>query len=231
MTERYDKLDCLLFIAVEGCGMDEVEAFENLDISDVPTSSKYIRKKKRVITKYKMKPRLFTLKRFVRVAVTVLLVVFSAAFITVMSVSALRNAVLDVIVDWFEDFVKVEFHEDGVDKSNKDLVIEDVKHITALPEGVEKEIFAEYDKSVMITYYLSGKRICTLRQEIYCSNEAFFDNVGLDMQEVYINDIKGYLFVTENGVSRVYWNDGEYTYMITLYDSRYDIISIAGSVK
>lgn len=231
MTERYDKLDCLLFIAVEGCGMDEVEAFENLDISDVPTSSKYIRKKKRVITKYKMKPRLFTLKRFVRVAVTVLLVVFSAAFITVMSVSALRNAVLDVIVDWFEDFVKVEFHDDGVDESNKYLVIEDVKHITALPEGVEEEIFAEYDKSVMITYCLSGKRICALRQEIYYSNEAFFDNVGLDMQEVYINDIKGYLFVTENGVSRVYWNDGEYTYMITLYDSRYDIISIAGSVK
>ncbi len=231
MIERYDKLDCLLFIAVEGCGMDEVEAFENLDISDVPTSSKYIRKKKRIITKYKMKPRLFTLKRFVRVAVTVLLVVFSAAFITVMSVSALRNAVLDVIVDWFEDYVKVEFHDDGVDESNEDLVIEDVKHITALPEGVEEEIFAEYDKALLITYYLSGKRIYTLRQEIYCSNKVFIDNVGLDMQEVYINDIKGYLFVTENGVSRVYWNDGEYTYLITLYDNRYDIISIAGSVK
>ena len=231
MTERYDKLDCLLFIAVEGCGMDEVEAFENLDISDVPTSSKYIRKKKRVITKYKMKPRLFTLKRFVRVAVTVLLVVFSAAFITVMSVSALRNAVLDVIVDWFEDCVKVEFHEDGVDESNKYLVIEDVKHITALPEGVEEEIRAEHGKVSMATYSMNGQRVCSLRQEIYYSNEAFFDNVGLDMQEVYINDIKGYLFVTENGISRVYWNDGEYTYLITLYDSRYDIISIAGSVK
>lgn len=231
MIERYDKLDCLLFAAVEGCGMDEVEAFNNLDITDVPTSRRYVRKKKRVIAKYKMQPTMFSIKRFVRVAVTVLLIVFSTAFITVMSVSAFRNAVLDVIVDWFDDYVKIEFWEDEAPKENEGLVIEDIKRITALPEGVEEEVRLEHGKAIMMRYYLGGKRVCTLRQEIYSGNELFIDNIGINMQEVDINNSKGYLFVTENGVRRLYWNDGKYTYTIVCFIDQLDLIELAKSIK
>ena len=231
MIERYDKLDCLLFAAVEGCGMDEVEAFNNLDITDVPTSRRYVRKKKRVIAKYKMQPTMFSIKRFVRVAVTVLLIVFSTAFITVMSVSAFRNAVLDVIVDWFDDYVKIEFWEDEAPKENEGLVIEDIKRITALPEGVEEEVHAEHGKHRTVIYSLNGKRICSLRQEIYGQNELFIDNEGINMQEVDIDNVKGALFVTENGTRRLYWNDGKYTYSINCYDDNLDVILLAESVK
>lgn len=231
MIERYDKLDCLLFAAVEGCGMDEVEAFNNLDITDVPTSRRYVRKKKRVIAKYKMQPTMFSIKRFVRVAVTVLLIVFSTAFITVMSVSAFRNAVLDVIVDWFDDYVKIEFWEDEAPKENEGLVIEDIKRITALPEGVEEEVRLEHGKILLTRYYLEGKRICTLRQEVYGQNEAFADNEGINVQEVYVNNLKAYLFITENGIRRLYWNDGKYVYSIICFMDQLDIIELAKSIK
>lgn len=231
MIERYDKLDCLLFAAVEGCGMDEVEAFNNLDITDVPTSRRYVRKKKRVIAKYKMQPTMFSIKRFVRVAVTVMLIVFSTAFITVMSVSAFRNAVLDVIVDWFDDYVKIEFWEDEAPKENEGLVIEDIKRITALPEGVEEEVRLEHGKAIMTRYFLDGKRICTLRQEVYGANEAFMDNTGMSMKVVYINGTKAYLFFTENGARRLYWNDGKYAYTMACYTDQLDIIELAKRIK
>ncbi len=230
MINRYDKLDCMLFAAAVDFCKEEVERFENLDVSDVPETQRYIRKRNRMIAKQRRKPAFVSLRRFARSVAVVLVVIFALGFITIMSVSAFRNAVIDVIVDWFDDYVQVEFEEDDPDE-NAEVVIEDLKRITALPEGTVEEVSMDYNKVWMTKYCLDGERICTLRQEVYRKNTAFVDNVETNVEYVDINGEKGCFFIDENGVVRLYWNDGKYVYLLTLYDNSYDIMYLAESIK
>lgn len=231
MIERYDKLDCMLFAAASEFCKKDVETFDNLDVSDVPESKRYIKKRERMIAKHRHKPFFASCRRLTRAVAVVLAVIFSLGFITVMSVSAFRNAVIGVIVDWFEDYVQVEFEDNDASDENAGLVIEDLKKITALPEGTVEEISMENDKHHAITYYLNEVRICTLRQEVYRNNTVFIDNNNTNMMEVSINDRKGYLFVAENNDKSLYWNDGKYTYVINCYSEEIDIIKLAVSIK
>lgn len=230
MINRYDKLDCMLFAAAVDFYKEEVERFENLDVSDVPETQRYIRKRNRMIAKQRRKPAFVSLRRFARSVAVVLVVIFALGFITIMSVSAFRNAVIDVIVDWFDDYVQVEFEEDDPDE-NAEVVIEDLKRITALPEGTVEEVSMDYNKVWMTKYCLDGERICTLRQEVYRKNTAFVDNVETKVEYVDINGEKGCFFIDENCVIRLYWNDGKYVYLLTLYDNSYDIMYLAESIK
>ena len=230
MINRYDKLDCMLFAAAVDFCKEEVERFENLDVSDVPETQRYIRKRNRMIAKQRRKPAFVSLRRFARSVAVVLVVIFALGFITIMSVSAFRNAVIDVIVDWFDDYVQVEFEEDDPDE-NAEVVIEDLKRITALPEGTVEEVSMDYNKVWMTTYLLNNERICSLRQEVYRENTAFVDNVDTKVEYVDINGEKGCFFIDENGVIRLYWNDGKYVYLLTLYDNSYDIMYLAESIK
>ena len=228
MINRYDKLDCMLFAAAVDFCKEEVERFENLDVSDVPETQRYIRKRNRMIAKQRRKPAFVSLRRFARSVAVVLVVIFALGFITIMSVSAFRNAVIDVIVDWFDDYVQVEFEEDDSDE-NAEVVIEDLKRITALPEGTVEEVSMDYNKVWMTKYCLDGERICTLRQEVYRENMVFIDNDGLEIQEIELNGYKAYLFLTDNSINRIYWNDGKYIYTIICFDENLDVVELAKS--
>lgn len=231
MTERYDKLDCMLFAAAGGFCSEEVEKFMNLDVSDVPESARYVRKRKRMIAKQRHKPFFSACRRVARTVAVVLVIIFSLGFITVMSVSALRNAVFDVIVDWFENYVQVVFACDDDPGENAELKIENLKKITGLPEGVEEEIEYEYGKHYTVNYFLDGERICSLRQNVYWKNSAFIDNEGLLMDEILINGNTARLFETENGVERICWSDGQYSYILSNYSDSLDIVELAESIE
>lgn len=231
MIERYDKLDCMLFAAAKDFCREEVENFKNLDVSDVPETPRYVRKRKRMIAKQRRKPVLAACRRFARSVAVILIIIFSLGFITVMSVSAFRNAVIGVIVDWFEDYVQVVFCDNDKCEENVELVIEDLKRITGLPEGVVEEVTIDYEKNYTITYYLEGTRLCSLRQEVYWNNKTFIDNESLEIEELSINGQVAHLFVTENNVKRLYWNDGEYAYIIVCFSESFDIVKLAESVK
>lgn len=231
MTERYDKLDCMLFAAAGGFCSEEVEKFMNLDVSDVPESARYVRKRKRMIAKQRHKPFFSACRRVARTVAVVLVIIFSLGFITVMSVSALRNAVFDVIVDWFENYVQVVFACDDDPGENAELKIEDLKKITGLPEGVEEKIEYEYGKHYTVNYFLDGERICSLRQHIYWKNTTYIDNEGLIIEEITIDGHTAQLFETENGVTRLYWSDGVYSYIIVCFSESLDIVELAKSVE
>lgn len=113
MNEKYDKLDAMLFIAVKKCGMEEVEKFNNPKSTDVTFSKRFYARKRKILRRYKSKTVARVFKKVARSAAIALLIILSMAFITVMSVSALRTAVLDAVVDFFDDYVKVGFGDAG----------------------------------------------------------------------------------------------------------------------
>ncbi|MBE7066896.1 MAG: DUF4367 domain-containing protein [Ruminococcaceae bacterium] len=237
MNEKYDKLDAMLFIAVKKCGMEEVEKFNNPKSTDVTFSKRFYARKRKILRRYKSKTVARVFKKVARSAAIALLIILSMAFITVMSVSALRTAVLDAVVDFFDDYVKVGFGDAGATPVPTDEVparptsIEEVKHITDLPDGVVEEVALNNKQMHKIKYFKNGVNIFSLVQETFGENEVLFDNVDVDALTVYVNNTEARKFKTEKGADSLCWSDGNYIYTIICNSKEYDIIKLAESVQ
>lgn len=237
MNEKYDKLDAMLFIAVKKCGMEEVEKFNNPKSTDVTFSKRFYARKRKILRRYKSKSVARVFKKVARSAAIALLIILSMAFITVMSVSALRTAVLDAVVDFFDDYVKVGFGDAGATPVPTDEAparptsIEEVKHITDLPDGVVEEVVTSKSYYRKTRYFKDGVSIFSLIQETYKENEVLFDNVDVDAQIVYVKEMEARMFISEKSVNNLCWSDGEYIYTIICNSKEYDMIKLAESVR
>lgn len=237
MNDKYDKLDAMLFIAVKKCGMKEVEKFNNPKSTDVTFSKRFYARKRKILRRYKSKSVARVFKKVARSAAIALLIILSMAFITVMSVSALRTAVLDAVVDFFDDYVKVGFGDAGATPVPTDEAparptsIEEVKHITDLPDGVVEEVVLKLKNVYKTKYSKDGVVLFTLVQETYKENEVLFDNIDVDALTVYVNNMEARKFRTEKGADSLCWSDGEYIYTIICNSKEYDMIKLAESVR
>ena len=237
MNEKYDKLDAMLFIAVKKCGMKEVEKFNNPKSTDVTFSKRFYARKRKILRRYKSKTVARVFKKVARSAAIALLIILSMAFITVMSVSALRTAVLDAVVDFFDDYVKVGFGDAGATPVPTDEVpsrptsIVEVIHITDLPDGVVEEVVTSKSYIHKIEYYKNGINVFSLVQETFRENEVLFDNIDVDAQVVYVNNVEARMFCTQEGKQYICWTDNKYILTIICEIEEFDIIKLAESVQ
>lgn len=237
MNEKYDKLNAMLFIAVKKCGMEEVEKFNNPKSTDVTFSKRFYARKRKILRSYKSKTVARVFKKVARSAAIALLIILSMAFITVMSVSALRTAVLDAVVDFFDDYVKVGFGDSGATPVPTDEVpsrptsIEEVKRITDLPDGVVEEVALKLKNVYKTKYSKDGVVLFTLVQETYKENEVLFDNVDVNAQVVYVNNVEARMFCTQEGKQFICWTDNKYILTIICEIEEFDIIKLAESVR
>ena len=233
MSKGHDKLDCMIMLAARNYVDPEVESFDNpSDDEPVVFSSRYERIKKKKIRAYKRRQNMVKVKKITRYAAIGLLVLLSVAFITVMSVSAFSNAVIDAVVDFFDDYVKVDFSGSATPSPTKEppSSIETVKRITALPEGVVEEV-SRGEQICFTKYYLGNKKILTLSQEVITQNNVLLDNSEQDVQILLVNSYRAYKFKMQEDLISVCWSDGEYVYRIICYDDNFDIITLAESVR
>lgn len=163
------------------------------------------------------------------------LAIFSAAFISVMSISALREAVWRIITEWYEDYVVLTFDKGNSETTDvpettlldvttdtvvpSDIpptIIEKVRKPTALPEGAEEEIVRQSKLVVMIDYYLGDDWIGGYTQSIlYEENELHIDNREAVIQELKINGYDAVVLQGENEFDKkLCWSGGEYSYLI-----------------
>ena len=104
-----DKLDYLIGLASVGCGDDDVEMFNNLDTSKVVLDEEFYRVRDRRIRKHKRAPFVKTMRRVLaRVAIFILAVV-SATTVTVSAIPSLRKAVFNAIVEWYENYLTINY--------------------------------------------------------------------------------------------------------------------------
>lgn len=101
---KIDKYDYLIAMATLDAGLDDAGMFEKLDASEVVLSNCTINKINNLIKssrKCKTKDNSKARTVLSRVAV-IALVVMSIAFAAMMSVSAIRNAIWNTIVEWYD---------------------------------------------------------------------------------------------------------------------------------
>lgn len=230
MTDpKYDKLDCMLFAAMEqGLPLDDIGLFNSLDESQIVFTHRFEKKKKKLVKceKYRRGKRT-TRKVLWRVAVAIM-IIMSMLFIMMVSISAFRKAVVDVVVDFFENKVTFSSGENTIPGNN---TIQATKKINLSCDDIEEKVILETDIIREVVYYEGGKRICSLAQSVFNNNDFYYDSDGSDIAVVELNGYEAVLIQTHKQTSHLSWSDGEYFYILSCYCMDYDVLELAYNVN
>ena len=235
--QRLDELDILIESAIED-NRDEFDEFDNLDISDVEFSPSYQRRKRRIIRKYKYAPVIATAKKIASRVAMFVGVLLTAALITVMSVSALREAIIDAVVEWYHDYVSVRFE---TETSNESIQIETEKPWESvmkarrpreIPEGVEEVVHLDSKMRVLIDYYMNDMLWTSYNQTLNTAQDTYVDNEAAIIDRIDIHGYEAIIFQYDDKEQTVLiWNDGVYVYRLYTYGTTDDLVSFARSIE
>ena len=250
-----EKFDYLIRLALLDCGDKDAEMFRTIDTSNVVVSDRLRNKIHRLI---KRKARESAVKKtkliLSRIAIAAMLVL-SIIFATMMSISAIRDAIWRTIVEWYDNYISIRYEspeDDGKDNDSTNQTdasgevttdqtevvsppteILEVRKPTYMPEGVVEDVVVSAKSMVMIDYYLGEELIYSFNQNILKTNDKYYDNKTAVVKDILVKENKA-IVVTYEQTPEVYliWNDGIYSYiLVSITASLEDMIKIAESVK
>ena len=109
--EENNKFDYLVSIALLDCGDKDLEMFEAIDDSNIVLSNRLTRRVRYIIYKKSHESMFKATKRIsVRVAVA-MMIIMSLLLVTLMSISATREAIWNAIIEWYDDYITVRFED------------------------------------------------------------------------------------------------------------------------
>lgn len=240
-----DKLDALISLTAKECGNDDIEMFNNLDTSKVSLDRGFYVKQKQTINKHKHINTVRLIKKcFVRVAVA-LMALMSLGFLTIMATPSLRNALFEAVIEWYEDYISIQYKPVGEDtyksnitdeSTNMSLIdtigneseipvvpspptkIEKVMKPTYIPEGFEEDMVVSNISVVVIDYYYGDDLVFYFQQILFQDNEKLFDNQSVIIRNTEINgNVASIVEYGSRGEKAIIWTDGIYYYQIYVY--------------
>ena len=159
------------------------------------------------------RPALATLKR---VAV-VFLIVTSVAFASAMSVKAVREALWDIIVGWYEEYIQLDFtKENSTVDSTTDSAFEFEYKEPRLDEGYERYVIAQKENQLFVEYEKDMIQIA-YHQYLISDMNIYTSNNDTVVTEIKIGDSNAVAFTFySNGAEQntIMWEDGIYFYSI-----------------
>lgn len=111
--------------------------------------------------------------------------------------------------------------------------IETIRKPTALPEGIEEDMYLANDSLVGIDYYLNGEYVIAFSQHLLENSDKYYDSDSATITEIRVNNYPSMLIeFTDKSEIAILWNDEEYIYMILseFYDAE-QLLVFAESVK
>ncbi|MBQ4584960.1 MAG: DUF4367 domain-containing protein [Clostridia bacterium] len=214
-----ERIDLLLELLVEGCGDDELELYNSIDTTNVTFSKRFERNKEKILSKGKLEPFAVQFKRVLSRVAIICLVVLSLSFATMMSVSAVRQAVWNTIVEIFNEYFEIS-HENSDDTTGEAITEIQIVHKPAtLPEGVEEEILINGKRMFLADYYKGDEHLGMFRQTILDETSSVHVNsemVTISSYEINKNHIT--IIDYNNGTVSMFWSDDYYFYTIDGYD-------------
>lgn len=234
-----DKLDYLIALAAVGCDDEDVEKFNNLDTSKVVFDKSFYRIRDRKIRQYKRRPFVKAFKKVMSRVAVVVLAILSAGMITVAAIPSLREALFDAIVDWYEDYITINYKtsEDEIVKpdaaQNYPTTIEQVKKPTYYQEGLVENIAHQNNMQICIDYYFGDELLFSYKQLVFSENDMYINNKSAVVQNMEISGCKANLIeLVDSSHKEIIWTDGMYIYQ--LFTDVCDLellITVAKSIK
>lgn len=209
------RTDKLLELMVEGCGYDEVELYNSIDTSEeINFSKKFERKMDKLFRKGKIEPVGVQVKRISSRVAIICLAFFSLCFMSMMSVSAIREAIWETIVELYNSYFEITV-DDGDNSTQSETITEiQIVHKPAtLPEGVEEEILVNKSHLYMAEYYDADDWVATFRQEILDETSVLHINAeNVVLSSCLINNNKITIVQYADGYVNAFWVDEYYFY-------------------
>ena len=171
-----------------------------------------------------------------RVAV-VALVIMSVLFGSLMTVEAVREEVIRVVTEWFEQFTNVRFVNESEDSGNEDIDLNKTGIMlpSYIPRGYE---LVEADRtfaSLMVIYEGANGDVLIYDQYVHENDDSIsIDNERHTLEQVLINGYASILAMPDEAETQsviLIWQDDIYTYFISGTLDRATIIAIAESLE
>jgi len=249
MQNNSDKFDHLILLAAIKCAEEDAEKLNELDTSGVVFDDSYYKKRNKIINKFKRAPSVRTTKTVLLRLAAAIMIVIMLSCVLIGCVPALRKAIFDAIVKWYDNYIAVSYEtqdgqedETGYEEAptsqiNDDVVVPtsiiDIRKPRDLPEGVWEDFVTQTSTSIHIDYYSSEDYIFSFSQTLLKPTDNHIDSEDVTVTKIKINDNNAMVIeaVYEREIY-VFWNDGEYSYNIFSTESDLEtLIRYAESVK
>lgn len=204
-----DMLDALLYAAAPYAGQKELAEYFSVE----PPMQLSERIKRRIIRRAKRGT--VTVMQYAKRVAVIALIVMSIGFAGVLSIDAVRAALWNAIVEWYEEYIAVAFvQEETVSAPTEILEYRE-------PRGLGEE-FVRYEtgknESSFSIEYESDSILIFYRQGLLDQFETFLSNQKSEIfNEININGCSGMMTSATTEVGEqltILWHDDEYTYFL-----------------
>ena len=204
------KLDALLTMSVDAIVEKNAESFLEQDYGIVPMPNSLRRKILRMNRRARWKDEFGAIGvGFKRVA-AVILIACTLSFAAAMSVEAVRTAIWNAIVTWYDDYVAISFRKDGVSDAPETIVIKKEPEM----DGYEREVLLDSPTMYMVSYS-SESCLVVYTQTVLDQNELRIDAKKTSGYDISIGENAGQIFYADDkNETFIVWNDGEYSFTL-----------------
>lgn len=131
----------------------------------------------------------------------------------VMSVSALREGLFEMVQKIFDKFSIITYEYDGEISSEEKPFVE--YELTDLPEGyVLTDVAIDVDIKMKYSNYENGKNTISFDQYAIETADFAINTEGVTLEEIVVDNQMLYYY-SNLGLQNVFWDNGEYVFLIT----------------
>lgn len=252
-AKSMDEFDALLYLAAQNAGKADLDEFNALD-AEVVFSARFERRMKRIIREFSRDNRIYSpvMVWCKRVAV-IILVVMASAFALAMSVEAVREALKNAIVEFFDTYMSIEYdtHQEKIEAiwtqdesyvdefshESNNLTDQDIIMEYIVPDILEEQFEKVYDyrTHTQLTMEYEQGDIAILYNQYFVNNyknQISYENAVIS--EISIGEYGGILveqIMDGYSVRTLVWKDEEYAYTIYGNATKEVLITIAESIR
>lgn len=222
--------DSLLRIATSEALRNEIELLpskEELDKKFHP-SDKLSRRIKRIIIRNRMEQKIHAYAKIARKIAAVVIILYTASSITLLSVEATRNAIYNLIIEHHDKYTEIRFDNSITDKAHSDLYSP-----TYLPQGFKETSTVTYGNSVMQVYTNEEGIEILFKQRPVETGTSLIDNENTEYKQIEIGGNVAYLFeaLTTEDYNVLLWQSEGVVFELTSLLSSDELTQIGSNLS
>jgi hypothetical protein len=163
-----------------------------------------------------------------------LVAVILALLLSVMSITAAREAVIGFLVEIYEKFSTVVFKPvpGMANPGTLPLSAEDSQKMlpTALPEGYTQADVQIYDQLIRVIYISYDGNNLILELILSANKQMQIDTEGVSAEDVQVRQTDG-LYYSNKGHQTLIWQEGPYAYVISGIITKNELLNMAESIN
>lgn len=222
--------DSLLKAAVSDALRDEMDALpSNKELNEkFPTSAEMDKRMKKLIFQRKIRSNIRHFVKSNRKIAACFMVIIVLSSVTLLSVEATRNVILNTFVNQFGKYTQIQFHDSSAGGQQMDIY-----RPAYLPEGYKKISEEVYGNAALLVYSNESDSEIVLKQRKAEEGTALIDNENTNYTEVDISGNTAYLFkaVKDDNYNVLLWKSQDVVFELTSDVNSDELIRMGRSME